>query len=176
MSTKERLPFTQYWPIVYCTYFVTLPCRSILLHQLAAAAVVWLSHFRKGKKLIFFAHSCVKHSPETGSEHHTHPSFLLHSSLVVAEYRHSVSVGEDVSESVTTGAYLFCRSLVRLLWLLLLRLTSLYDVISLNPRKDEDETIAAKSTRLFNRSMIITCFLQKLCCRTCRLEKWRRRS
>lgn len=135
---------------------MTLPCRLILFHQIAAAAaaaVVWLSHFRKGRKLIFFAHSCVKHSLETGSEHHTHPSFLLHSSLVVAEDRHSVSVGEDVSE------------LVRLLWLLLLRLTSLYDVISLNPRKDEDETIAAKSTRLFNRSMIITCFLQKLCYR-----------
>jgi hypothetical protein len=135
---------------------VTLPCRSILLHQLAAI-LVWLSHLRKGRKLIFFAHSCVKHSPETGSEHHTHPSFLLHSSRVVAEYKHSVSVvGEEVSESVTM-AYLFCRSLVRLLWLWrLLLLGSLYDIISsLLPRQDEDETIATKQTRLFNRSMII---------------------
>jgi hypothetical protein len=122
----------------------------------AAAAVVWLSHLRKGRKLIFFAHSCVKHSPETGSEHHTQPSFLLHSSLVVAEYKHSVSVGEEVSESITM-AYLFCRSLVRLLWLWrLLFLGSLYDIISsLHPRQDKDETTAAKSTRLFNRSMII---------------------
>ena len=151
--TKSLLNTVIY--IVYCTEYVTLPCRSILLHQLAAAAaaaVVWLSHLRKGRKLIFIAHSCVKHSPETGSEHHTHPSFLLHSSRVVAEYKHSVSVvGEEVSEAVTM-AYLFCRSLVRLLWLWLLG-SSLYT--SLHPIQDKDETIATKHTRLFNRSMII---------------------
>ncbi len=78
----------------YCIASSFLLGLLFLRYQITTASVVAFEQVKNGRKLIFFASSFVKHSPYKGSLHHTHPSFLLHSSLVEAEYRQSDTRGE----------------------------------------------------------------------------------
>ena len=79
----------------YCIAFSSFLSELLFLrYQITRASAVAFEQVKNGRKLIFFASSFVKHSPYKGSLHHTHPSFLLHSSLVEAEYRQSDTRGE----------------------------------------------------------------------------------